>query len=105
MIASIFIRLICLYRLVLSPWLGNQCRFTPTCSVYAEEAFRVHGALRGGILALRRLGRCHPWDRGPWIDPVPLPGGERVGSHPGFGYNRGAGTAPASHPSEKEKQT
>ena len=58
------------YRLVLSPWMGHACRFTPTCSAYALEALTKHGALRGGWLALRRIGRCHPW--GGWgVDDVP----------------------------------
>ena len=58
------------YRLLLSPWLGQHCRFHPTCSVYAETAIAQHGALRGTWLALRRLGRCHPWHAG-GFDPVP----------------------------------
>lgn len=58
------------YRLALSPWLGMQCRFQPTCSAYALEALERHGALRGGWLALRRVGRCHPWG-GSGFDPVP----------------------------------
>ena len=58
------------YRLVFSPWVGHGCRFQPTCSTYALEALEVHGALRGGWLALRRVLRCHPWgDSG--IDNVP----------------------------------
>ena len=48
----------------------SPCRFTPTCSSYALEALETHGALRGGLLALRRLGRCHPWGRF-GFDPVP----------------------------------
>jgi putative membrane protein insertion efficiency factor len=59
-----------LYRLTLSPWIGQGCRYTPTCSVYAEEAIRAHGALRGSWLAVRRLGHCHPWG-GSGYDPVP----------------------------------
>jgi len=58
------------YRLVLSPWLGLECRFHPTCSAYALEALEVHGALKGSWLAIRRIGRCHPWG-GSGIDNVP----------------------------------
>jgi putative membrane protein insertion efficiency factor len=58
------------YQLALSPMLGQNCRFYPTCSNYAIEAVRSHGALRGSWLALRRLGRCHPWCAG-GVDPVP----------------------------------
>lgn len=58
------------YRLVLSPLIGTQCRFQPTCSAYALEALERHGALRGGWLALRRVGRCHPWGSS-GFDPVP----------------------------------
>lgn len=59
------------YRWFLSPWLGNACRFAPTCSVYAIEAIERHGALQGVLLALARVARCHPWHPGGW-DPVPL---------------------------------
>ncbi|SHI81300.1 membrane protein insertion efficiency factor YidD [Wenxinia saemankumensis] len=58
------------YRFLLSPWVGHGCRFHPTCSAYALEALSRHGALRGGWLALRRIGRCHPWG-GAGIDNVP----------------------------------
>lgn len=58
------------YRLVLSPWIAPSCRFHPTCSAYALEALRRHGALRGGWLTLRRVARCHPWG-GSGIDRVP----------------------------------
>lgn len=58
------------YRLVLSPWLGSQCRFEPTCSLYALGALERHGAMRGSYLAARRLVRCHPWCQGGY-DPVP----------------------------------
>ena len=59
-----------LYQLCLSPFVGGQCRFYPSCSVYAAEAVDAHGALRGGWLALRRLLRCHPWHPG-GVDLVP----------------------------------
>ena len=65
-----------LYQLLLSPWLGSNCRFQPTCSAYAEEALRVHGVVRGGWLAIRRIGRCHPWG-GQGYDPVPPPADPR----------------------------
>jgi len=58
------------YRLVLSPWVGQNCRYQPTCSQYALEALEKHGGLKGGWLAARRIARCHPW--GPsGHDPVP----------------------------------
>lgn len=60
------------YRALLSPLLGGHCRFWPSCSVYAEEAIRSHGARRGTLLALRRLLKCHPFHSG-GIDPVPAP--------------------------------
>lgn len=59
-----------LYRLTLSGWLGGQCRFSPTCSRYAEEAIRTHGAVRGSLLAAGRVLRCNPFGRG-GLDPVP----------------------------------
>jgi uncharacterized protein len=67
---SIAIFLIRGYQLLLSPWLGNNCRFHPTCSAYAIEAIRTHGVLRGLWLASTRIGRCHPWG-GAGHDPVP----------------------------------
>lgn len=61
------------YQLLLSPMLGPRCRFYPSCSNYAIEALRVHGAARGAWLAARRVGRCHPWNAG-GLDPVPPKG-------------------------------
>jgi uncharacterized protein len=58
------------YRLLLSPWLGNSCRFEPTCSVYAIGALERHGAVAGTYLMLHRIGRCGPWCQG-GHDPVP----------------------------------
>lgn len=69
-IAAIFIGLIRVYQIVLSPILGASCRFTPTCSRYGIEAIKKHGPFKGGWLTLKRIGRCHPWGgHGP--DPVP----------------------------------
>jgi uncharacterized protein len=61
---------IALYRVTLSGWLGGQCRFSPTCSRYAEEAIRSHGATKGSFLAIGRVLRCNPFGRG-GLDPVP----------------------------------
>jgi putative membrane protein insertion efficiency factor len=58
------------YRFLLSPWLGNSCRFWPTCSMYAMEAIETHGAARGSWMMLTRLARCHPYSRG-GVDSVP----------------------------------
>jgi len=62
--------LIRIYQWTVSPLLGPRCRFYPSCSQYAHEALLRFGLLRGGWLALKRLGRCHPWHVG-GIDPVP----------------------------------
>jgi putative membrane protein insertion efficiency factor len=58
------------YQLLLSPLLGPRCRFYPSCSHYAIDALRLHGALRGSWLAIRRIARCHPLNPGGY-DPVP----------------------------------
>jgi putative membrane protein insertion efficiency factor len=66
----IFLAIIKLYQLLISPLLGSNCRFTPTCSQYGVEAIKKHGPFKGGWLTLKRIGRCHPWGKhGP--DPVP----------------------------------
>ena len=64
------IQLVRLYRLAISPWLGANCRFDPTCSSYAIEALQTHGLFKGAWLAAKRIGRCHPWG-GSGYDPVP----------------------------------
>ena len=68
--ARILIAPIRLYQRFLSPLLPPSCRFTPSCSHYAAEALARHGPVKGGWLALRRIGRCHPWG-GAGYDPVP----------------------------------
>ena len=62
--------LVSLYQAVISPLLGPSCRFTPTCSQYSKEAILKYGALRGLLLSVKRLSRCHPFHRGGY-DPVP----------------------------------
>ena len=61
--------LVRVYQLTLSPFIGRQCRFHPTCSEYARDALSVHGGLKGSYLTARRLLRCHPWG-GSGYDPV-----------------------------------
>ena len=70
MMAHLLIWLIKMYQILLSPFFGQQCRFSPTCSQYALDAINKHGALRGAYYAIRRLLRCHPWHTG-GHDPAP----------------------------------
>ncbi|MBV9962591.1 MAG: membrane protein insertion efficiency factor YidD [Parafilimonas sp.] len=65
-----FILLIKIYQLIISPLFGPKCRFTPTCSHYAIEAFKKHGVFKGFWLSLKRILKCHPWG-GSGYDPVP----------------------------------
>jgi putative membrane protein insertion efficiency factor len=61
------------YKLLISPYFAGSCRFLPSCADYAQEAISRHGAVRGGMLAARRLAKCHPLGRSGW-DPVPFRG-------------------------------
>jgi putative membrane protein insertion efficiency factor len=70
--STILLRTIRAYQLVLSPWLGRQCRFLPTCSCYARDAIEAHGPWLGSWLAIKRLLSCRPGGRSGY-DPVPMP--------------------------------
>jgi putative membrane protein insertion efficiency factor len=65
-----FIILIRLYRFALSPFLPPSCRFVPTCSAFGLEAFKKYGPIKGLVLTVKRISRCHPWG-GQGVDPVP----------------------------------
>ena len=81
LVASPLLAVIWLYRMLISPLLGANCRHLPTCSEYTRDALLRHGPLRGGWFALKRISRCHPWAT-PEFDPVP-PAGD--GSQPECG--------------------
>ena len=70
LLAAVLIGLLMIYRRLISPLLGQNCRFHPTCSRYAVDAIRAYGALGGGWMAVRRVSRCHPYHQG-GLDPVP----------------------------------
>ena len=69
--AAVLIALVRGYQWLLRPLVAPSCRFAPSCSDYATEALTRHGAIAGGLLALRRIARCHPWHPG-GFDPVPM---------------------------------
>ena len=69
MIKKILIKAIRLYQLILSPLLGSNCRFEPTCSQYFIEAVEMNGVLKGSVMGIKRLLKCHPWHPG-GFDPV-----------------------------------
>jgi len=77
-VRALLLGLLALYRAFLSPLFGQRCRFHPSCSAYAEEAIRVHGAAKGVVLAVWRVVRCSPLSRG-GLDPVPAHGTGRLG--------------------------
>jgi len=81
-LAWFFRGLILVYRYMISPILGTNCRFEPSCSRYGLEAIERHGAVRGGWLTVKRILRCHPWG-GCGYDPVP----ERDGAAPKMHHN------------------
>ncbi len=72
-----FLVLIRVYRVVLSPVIGGQCRFEPTCSLYSMEAYRLYGPVVGTRMTVGRICRCHPWNAG-GFDPVRIPDGAKV---------------------------
>jgi putative membrane protein insertion efficiency factor len=74
------VALIRTYQLLLAPFAGGACRFEPSCSEYARQAVETHGLMRGLLLAVRRVGRCHPFARA-GFDPVP-PRPETLASQP-----------------------
>lgn len=59
-----------IYQMVISPWIGPKCRYTPTCSAYTIQALKKHGIFKGSWLAVKRISSCHPWG-GSGYDPVP----------------------------------
>ena len=67
---SLLLLMLRFYKLAISPFLGQNCRFYPSCSSYAEQAIRQHGVGKGCLLAGRRICKCHPWHPG-GLDPVP----------------------------------
>ena len=76
-LAWLMIALVRVYQVTLSPLLGPRCRYWPSCSSYTVEAIQVHGPLKGGVMAARRIARCHPGCEG-GIDPVPGGPSERL---------------------------
>ena len=69
-VTSFFILLIKIYQICLSPFLGKNCRFNPTCSVYAGQALAKYGSIKGSCLSVKRLIRCHPFSKSVYDDPL-----------------------------------
>jgi hypothetical protein len=99
--SRISLKFIAAYRKILSPFIGGQCRFSPTCSRYAEEAVEKHGAIKGWLLAILRIMNCHPWSKRPWKDPVP----ERFAWRQFLGYKQGLPEKTASREKRKDEQS
>jgi putative membrane protein insertion efficiency factor len=87
---KLLLALIRLYQLLLSPLLGNVCRFEPSCSRYAAACIADHGAARGSWLAIRRLGRCHPFHAGGYDPPPPAQNDARAAQAPAYPDARAA---------------
>jgi putative membrane protein insertion efficiency factor len=83
LLSRIMIALLTVYRWTISPMLGNRCRFYPSCSQYSIEAIDRHGPLRGSVLTVRRLLRCHPLHPGGY-DPVPTSASPLCDCHHSF---------------------
>lgn len=75
LVARLMLLVIRAYQIVLSPFLGNVCRFEPSCSRYTAACIQSHGALRGGWLGFLRICRCHPFHPGGFDPPPPPPAG------------------------------
>ena len=88
-----FIALIRVYQVTLSPFMGGQCRYEPTCSRYAIDAYERFGPLKGTWLAARRILRCHPFVRGGY-DPVPFPDDGPSPGGPAVGISANSGKDP-----------
>lgn len=67
---SLAVTVIKIYQYAISPFLGDHCRFSPSCSSYMLQAIEAHGLAKGVVLGIKRIGKCHPWHQGGY-DPVP----------------------------------
>ncbi|MCB9988200.1 MAG: membrane protein insertion efficiency factor YidD [Rhodospirillales bacterium] len=105
MIDKFFVRIaqipVRLYRFFLSPWIGNQCRFYPTCSAYMLEAMEKHGAAKGLYLGIRRILACNPWNKYHGHDPVP----ERFTWGDMLGYKRKQHPHPCHEKADNKEST